>query len=208
MVSMSATSPVEERVREACARDDWAAAATAGLEGYGPELFGFLVNVLGDRNAAEEVFSDASRDLWQGISGFRLQASFRSWAYAIARNAASRYRARPRHQQPPLSQCPEAEAVAVRARTATAPFLRTSVKLAARQLRDELSAEDRALLVLKVDRQLSWEEVAQALADPMAPPALGKELQRAAAAARKRFQRVKDALRERAREQGLLPDPE
>jgi RNA polymerase sigma-70 factor (ECF subfamily) len=198
---------LEERVRQACAREDWAAAATAGIQGYGAELFGFLVNVLGDRSAAEEVFSDASRDLWQGIPRFRWQASFRSWAYAVARNAASRYRARPRPALAPLSQCPEAGALAQPSRTGTAPFLRTSVKLAVVQLREALSADDRALLVLRIDRQLDWDEVAQALADPADLPAEGQALRRAAAAARKRFQRVKDTLREQARAQGLLPEP-
>jgi RNA polymerase sigma-70 factor (ECF subfamily) len=197
---------VERQVRSACERQDWAAAATAALRGYGAELFGFLVNVLGDRSAAEEAFSDTARDLWQGMPGFRWQASFRSWAYAIARHAASHHRARQRLAVEPLSQHPEAEALPQPARTGTAPFLRTSVKLAAAQLREALSADDRALLVLRIDRQLSWEEVAQALADPAAAAAEGEALRRAAAAARKRFQRVKDSLREQARAKGLLPD--
>src|ERR1700733_1173774 len=45
-------------------------AATALLEGYGRELLTFLVAHLRDRDAAAEVFSQFTEDLWRGLNGF------------------------------------------------------------------------------------------------------------------------------------------
>lgn len=78
-------------------------------------------------------------------------------------------------------------------RSRTAPWLRTEVKDAFAELRASLSEEERELLVLRVDRDLSWDEAATILGEPA--PRL-----------RKRFQALKDKLRARARAQGLLAE--
>jgi RNA polymerase sigma-70 factor (ECF subfamily) len=64
------------------------------------------------------------------------------------------------------------------------------------ELRASLSAEDRSLLILRVDQGLSWEEVAQVLAESGAaarPDALMK-----------RYERLKERLGKLARERGLV----
>jgi RNA polymerase sigma-70 factor (ECF subfamily) len=96
------------------------------------------------------------------------------------------------------------EVVAV-VRTETASALRTEKRTKLQALRDELSVDDRTLLILRVDRDLPWDEIARAfLADPEAV-ADEDRLRREAARLRKRFQLVKGRLAERAREEGLLP---
>jgi RNA polymerase sigma-70 factor (ECF subfamily) len=64
------------------------------------------------------------------------------------------------------------------------------------RLRGELAQEDQNLLVLRLDQELAWEEIAVVLSGggpPVKPAAL-----------RKRFERLKERMAKRAREQGLL----
>jgi hypothetical protein len=61
------------------------------------------------------------------------------------------------------------------------------------QLRDELPIDDRSLLILRVDRTLSWRDIALAFADH--PEALSEaELEREVGRLRKRFQLIKGRL--------------
>jgi RNA polymerase sigma-70 factor, ECF subfamily len=61
------------------------------------------------------------------------------------------------------------------------------------ELRALLSAEEQALLTLRLDRGLAWAEIANILGAA-----------ESAATLRKRFERIKRRLREAARKQGLV----
>lgn len=176
-------------------------AATRALESYGPELYGFLVSYLGNESDAAEVFSQVGEDLWKGLPSFGLGCSVRTWLYVLARHAASRFRRSPWNRRTGDSHL---DAVVDAVRTRTQPWLRTDVKDRFRALRDALDPDDRSLLVLRVDRGLSWEEVARVTLSLEAPDAavLGRETDRL----RKRYQLLKDDLRRRAREAGLLDE--
>jgi RNA polymerase sigma-70 factor (ECF subfamily) len=81
-------------------------------------------------------------------------------------------------------------------------LLRTEAKSALARLRDELSPEDKMLLILRVDRGLAWDDLARvSLAVENPHPS---DLQRESARLRKRFQLVKARLRERAKATGLF----
>jgi RNA polymerase sigma-70 factor, ECF subfamily len=67
------------------------------------------------------------------------------------------------------------------------------VKDRLRALRDELKPEDRELLVLRLDRELEWPEIALILGTD-------------AATLRKRFERLKEKLRTMAQRAGLLQE--
>jgi RNA polymerase sigma-70 factor (ECF subfamily) len=70
-------------------------------------------------------------------------------------------------------------------------------------LRDELASEDRTLLILRVDRNLAWDEIAAAFAKT--PGTFNQEdRKRESARLRKRFQLVKRRLIARARARGPL----
>ena len=72
-----------------------------------------------------------------------------------------------------------------------------------RALREQLEPDDQMLLVLRVDRGMEFRDIAVALAEADAP--LDAEtLEREAARLRKRFERVKERLRELARSEGLI----
>lgn len=81
----------EARIRARFDAGDAKGAGTALLEAYGREVLGFLIARLRDREAASEVFSQFSEDLWKSLGTFRWQCSARAWAYMIARQAASRH---------------------------------------------------------------------------------------------------------------------
>jgi RNA polymerase sigma-70 factor (ECF subfamily) len=174
-------------------------AATRALEAYGPELFGFLINMLGSEGDAAEVFSQVGEDLWRGLPGFSSQCSMRTWLYVLARHAAARFRRSPWNRRTGDSRF---DALVHHARTNTQPWLRTDVKDRFGALRQSLDEEDRALLVLRVDRALPWTEIARVMLDEDAPDegALARESDRL----QKRFQLLKEELRRRARESGMI----
>ncbi len=60
-------------------------AATKALEAYGPELYGFLVHLMGGEPAAAEVFSQTAEDLWRGLPAFEMRCAVRTWMYLLAR---------------------------------------------------------------------------------------------------------------------------
>ena len=70
------------------------------------------------------------------------------------------------------------------------------------QERSELSEEDQMVLVLRVDRSLSWVELAEVMLASDNPTA--SQLATEAARLRKRFQLAKAHLRKRAEEAGLV----
>jgi len=201
----------EAPIRDAHRRSDFSASATAALEVYGPEVLGFLIAILKDEAVGSDVFSQFCEDLWTGLPSFRWECTFRTWAYTLARNAARRYLRSPHlKRNTQLSRDALAE-VADKVRTSTISYLRSEVKQGVQRLRESLDEEDQALLILRVDRNLPWNDVARIMlnegegegaSDAASPAAIARK----AAALRKRFERVKDHLRELAKQQGLLQE--
>jgi RNA polymerase sigma-70 factor (ECF subfamily) len=195
---------LEERIQRLRERGDLSGAATQTIEGYGPEVLGFLITMLRDEIDGREVFSQACEDLWRGLPSFHGRCSMCTWFFVLARHAASRYRQSPHRRPGRHVGLTDAGEIAASARTATERYLRTSVKDRFAVLRDSLSEDDRALLVLRVDRGLSWVDVSRAFADDESPDAL----QKTAARLRKRFQLLRERIRALAAEEGLLGSPD
>lgn len=203
---MTSSGPQQESsIRASCASGNFVAATTEALRRYGPELLGFLLSFHEDYDVAGDAFAVFCERLWQTLPEFEWRCSLRTWCYRLARSVAiDLQRGEARHgRQVGLSSAPEVLALAERTRTETLSFLRTEKRTALERLRDELPEEDRTLLVLRVDRELEWREIALVLAG--APRETDEaSLVREAARLRKRFQLVKDRLRSLARERGLL----
>jgi RNA polymerase sigma-70 factor (ECF subfamily) len=180
---------------------DFQRAATHALSRYGAEVYGFLINLMGNESDASEVFSQTGEDLWRGLPSFRAQCSVRSWLYLLARHAAARFRRTPWNRGGRTGDSRLDELV-MRSRTTTAPWKRSDVKDRWRALRESLDLDDRTLLVLRVDRAMSWTQVAQVMVGR--EDAERTELSREAARLRKRYQLLKEDLRRRAREMGLV----
>ena len=121
---------------------------------------------------------------------FRWTSSFRTWAYAIARNLArDSHRRRKRAKEVALDEAPEIAQHAIAVRTTTMMYMRTETKKRFDELRAALDEDDRTLLVLRVDRRMPWRDIARVMAED------GDDLDRLSASLRKRFERVKERLR-------------
>jgi RNA polymerase sigma-70 factor (ECF subfamily) len=205
-VDAGARERLEGQVRALCDRGDHAAAATLTVRGYGPEILGFLIASLGSETDAEEVFAELSEILWRKLPMFAWDSSLRTWSYAVARNVSRTFRrnaGRRRRREGRVGESALEEAVQA-VRTETQTFLRTGKRARLEALRNDLPEEDRALLVLRVDRRLEWNELARILREKGdGTPLDAAELAREAARLRKRFQLVRDRLRERAKQEGL-----
>jgi RNA polymerase sigma-70 factor, ECF subfamily len=205
------TKPANEREDEIRAAFDSGRledAATAVLGVYGDEILSFIHSRLRDRVDSDDAFAMFAEDLWNGLPSFGWRSSVRTWAYTLARNATIRY-ASTHHRRAarnlPLS-CPGAVAALVeRVRETTECYKRTAVKDHFRALREQLDLEDQTLLILRVDRNMSWRELAQTLSGTvdLDEPAIERE----SARLRKAFERVKRELKRLSEEAGLLKVP-
>jgi RNA polymerase sigma-70 factor (ECF subfamily) len=196
------TPTSEEEIQALLETGEHRAAAARTVKKYGPEVLGFLTALLRDEPSAREVFSQACEDVWAGLERFEGRSSLRTWFYAIARNAAARHRRSLRRRGPhaPLSGFDD---LATPVPSSRKPYLRTDMKAWFAGVRNRLSEDDRALLVLRVDRKLPWSEIARVFARANASD---DALARKAAMLRKRFERLKDEIRSRARTDGLVED--
>jgi len=210
---------LERSVKDRCDAADYDGAATLAIKGYGAEIYGFLASLHQNEGAASDVFAIVCENLWRGLPKFGWGSTLRTWVYTIARHASLRDQKNAKRRARgavPLSG--HASLLAAEVRTATQPFLKTEQKDAFTRLRESLPAEDQMLLVLRVDRDLAWNELARImLGDGDGGEGQGKEtaepapdeetLKREAARLRKRFQLVKEKLLELGRREGLLPHP-
>jgi RNA polymerase sigma-70 factor (ECF subfamily) len=126
--------------------------------------------------------------------------------YTLARNAASRYVTNP-HNRPErnlsVSAHTSVSALIHQARSPTQAHQRTETKDRVRALRQQLSIEDQTLLLLHVDRGLSWRDLAIVMHED-GEQLEGEALTREASRLRKRFERLKSELRELAVAEGLI----
>jgi RNA polymerase sigma-70 factor (ECF subfamily) len=199
----------EAEIRAACNAQDFQLAVTLLLRMYSDELLSFLVARLGDRSHGEEAFSDLVEDLWNGLPQFEFRSSVRTWAYTVARHAAARYARAPGRRKArnlTLSKHVELSQLMERARTRTAAYRQTDVKNQVRALREKLEPDDQMLLILRVDRQMEWRDLALVMSaeEDSAQAMPADALEREAARLRKRFERVKAELKKLAKESGLL----
>jgi RNA polymerase sigma-70 factor (ECF subfamily) len=198
---------LEREVRHLCEQGAQTRAAETAIRGYGPEILGVLVASHRGEQAAEEVFSQWTERLWRGLAAFTWSCSLRTWAYTLARNASISFHRNAHFRDRLHPALPDSEAlsrIALQVRTETRPYLRTEAKSKLAELRDSLPEEDRTLLVLRIDKQMEWKELARVMLGEEADVSdaeLTKESQRL----RKRFQLLKDRLVEQGRREGLFP---
>lgn len=187
----------------AAGRTDDAVAAV--VRAYGPELLSFLVAIARSETDGSDAFAELMVDVWRGLPGFRGEASLRAWCYALARHALARVQRAPARRRNLALATAQLEALVAEVRTRTLSFVRTEAKDGVRALREELTPDEQAILILRIDRNLPWRDVARILADDDA--ASEAVLVRRAAALRKRFEAIKATLRAKVRSAGLRSDP-
>lgn len=184
---------LEEQIRELCKRGEVCLAVVVALRGYGPELRAFMRSQLSNQEWAKEAFSAFCECLVKDLPAFRWESSFRFWAYRVARHICYRVSTSARREVPVTRGAFNDAAQADRSKTQ--PWQRTALKDRFRALREQLDPVDQRLLVLRIDRQLPWVDIAREMAAPgelLTPEVLARK----AAALRQRYKRVKARLRE------------
>jgi RNA polymerase sigma-70 factor (ECF subfamily) len=204
-VDSSERAVLESEVATACDAGEFDRAATMALESYGPELLGLIISLTGSEPNAAEVFSTLCERVWRGLPGFERRASLRTWMYQLARNEVVNFqRQESRRQRRQVHDSQVLAALEQRVRTTTINYMRTQTKSRFAELRASLSVEDQTLLILRIDRDMEWNDIVTVMRDGDTPDE--ETMKREAARLRKRFQAVKERLRERAASEGLL-DP-
>jgi RNA polymerase sigma-70 factor (ECF subfamily) len=184
---------LDERLRAHLARGELREAAVSLIRDQGPQILGYLEALVRSEGDAREVFAQFAEDLWRGLPGFRAEAPLRVWAWRLAWHAAARHLREPYRQRGRRLQTSEISGLAAGVRSRSSRGSRLDALAA---LRAELQPEEQTLLVLRLDKELSWREIALVLAESGGAPA--------EPALRKRFERIKERLARRARERGLL----
>jgi len=189
-------SDLEPRILALLDAGDLPGSATEALRGYGPQILGYLTAVMRDEDDAHDVFSQFAEDLWRGLPGFRRESSVRTWAFRLAWHAASRYARDPYRKRHRPILTTEASKIAEQVRSTMSTYAPGGRADRLLKLRESLEPEEQTLLILRVDKAMPWEDVAEVLradGEPATPAAL-----------RKRFERLKEKLGRLAREQGLI----
>ncbi|HTJ44093.1 MAG TPA: sigma-70 family RNA polymerase sigma factor [Kofleriaceae bacterium] len=175
---------METAVSERLAREDLRGAATVALRAYGPQLLGYLRATLPD-GAADDAFSLFCELFWKGLPGFRGESSILTWSYQLAWSAARRVLEDPQRWRARRLDTDEMNGIVQEVRSSTAPHLRQSSADQLAKIRSQLDFTEQTLLVLRIDRELEWDEIATVMSID-------------SATLRKRFQRLKAKIRELA----------
>lgn len=191
-----ARNALDDELKALIAAGDFDRATEGAIRLYGPELVGWLCSVLPTEADAQDAFSRASVELWKSLRRFEGRCSVRTWCYMLARHAAVKVRSRQVEHEVLVSQVPSMAGVVSHVWSTTRRG-RAEVADVYTQIRSELDEEDQILLVLRVDKDLAWRDIAQVLLGEAASP---DDLQRKAAALRKQFERVKERLKALAAE--------
>ena len=189
---------LETTIKAHLAAGDLAAAATAALEGLGPQILGYLTATLRDDDIAYDVFGQFSEELWKSIGTFRGESSFKTWVYKLVMHAIGRHRRDPYRNRGRALASDEVSAIALDVRSKTPRYKQTEVKDRIARLREALEPADQTLLFLRIDQGLPWNEVAAIMSEEGEPVE--------AAALRKRLERAKERLRKLATSDGLLDE--
>lgn len=186
---------IELQLRARLAAGEIDRATEETLRAYGPELIGWLCSILPSETDGYDAFSWLSEELWKSLRRFDGRCSMRTWCYMLARHAAVRIRAQPRRQHEQLmSQIPSVAHAATHVWNTTRALAAHQQDVYA-EIRRSLDDDDQLLLVLRVDKDLQWRDIALVL---LGEGASADDVAKKAATLRKQFERIKDRLRELA----------
>jgi len=146
---------------------EWIRAAQAGdrsafaqlVERYWDRLYRWLYRLTRDRHAAEDLTQETFLRALGAVKSFRAGSNFRAWVFRIGHNNfvnQKRSERRTKHQLPEDVAAPELNAVEIGAEN------RETLEVVTRAV-DDLPADFRAALLLRVQEGLSFREVAKVL---------------------------------------------
>lgn len=171
---------VEAEVRELLERGDSDLAATAAIKGYSGSVHRFLLSLLRDWEDAGDAHSEWSVRLWGALPAFRWGCPLRTWAFKIAWNVAQNAREKAWRRRRRRLPTGAASALAQEIRSKSPRTVERRWQVLER-LRAQLSLGDQSLLNLRLEQELSWNEISEILG--VRPEALMQ-----------RYKRLKDKL--------------
>jgi RNA polymerase sigma-70 factor, ECF subfamily len=184
--------PRDDELRALIAKGEIDQATEQTIRTYGAELVGWLCSIMPTEADGYDAFSRLSEELWRSFDG---RCSVRTWCYMLARHAAFHVRTQPRNQREVLlSHIPSVLGAVTHVWNTTRGGEQHAQNVYA-EIRRQLDEDDQTLLVLRVDRNLAWRDIALVLLGEQADP---EDVTRKAATLRKQFERVKERLRELA----------
>jgi RNA polymerase sigma-70 factor, ECF subfamily len=133
------------------------------FERYSPAVFGYLHRMSGDRHLAEDLTSDTFYRAMRSLDGFRGDSSLKTWLLRIARNLYLNRKRRDERSSSlddleergmlPSTEDPDPES----------RFIRHEESGAVRKALEALSEDDRSILLLSAEDDLSCREMAEVL---------------------------------------------
>ena len=181
----------EGEIRGLCLQKNYREASEKALFEYGAEILGWLVSVVPTQQIAEDICQNFCVAFWQALPGFEWKSSLRVWAYSLARYTRNRYyRDKHRKHQPESLSQFESE-LSVGLSTMLSRLYQGQRLSQLAQLRRQLAEDEQTLLILRVDRELSFREI-------------GEVMDCEEATARKNFQYAKNKLTNMAKEAKLI----
>jgi RNA polymerase sigma-70 factor (ECF subfamily) len=180
---------LEGRVRACLERRDRHGAATLLVRGYGPRILGYQRAVLRDEAAAADAFSQFCEFLWRQLDQWRGESALLTWLYHLAWGAVQRQADDPFRRRRIRLGTSEMNGLAQEVLSSATRFV-DEAQAGLLRLREQLTPEEQTLLILRVDRDLGWRDVALVLGGRVA-------------ALRKRFERLKEKVRQLAAADGM-----
>ena len=162
--------PVEDLELVERARKGDVAAFTELVKRYEVRIYNLARRLLHDADDAAEAAQEAFLAAYEGLGGFRADASFYTWLYRIVLNKALSVR-RARESRRDLAAGGDDPAALDRtADGADGPYERTEKSERARMVREAIDAlgdDFRAVVVLKDMEGLEYEEIAEIIEAPL-----------------------------------------
>lgn len=133
------------------------------FERYSPAVFGYLHRLSGDRHLAEDLTSETFYRAMRAIDGFRGDSSLKTWLLRIARNLYLN-RKRRDERSSSLDELEEKGiATAAEDPDPESRMIREEESDMVRRALRELSEEDRSILLLSAEEELSCREIGEVL---------------------------------------------
>lgn len=191
---MPDTPEINERVAKLLADGDTSEACELIIQTHGQAIFGMLIGVLHDEDRAQDVFQHFSIELWKSLDRFQGRSSVYTWSYVIARRAISAHLDKDRRTPEVQLRTAQEKAIVARwTRTITDEWHKTETKFRFRELCEGLPEEDRMLVMLRIGEKMPWNQIVEIVAEDDIDT---DEAKRESARLRKKFERVKDKLRD------------
>jgi RNA polymerase sigma-70 factor (ECF subfamily) len=133
-------------------------------------VYGFLINYLQEKAAAEDIAQETFFKVWKNSSQFKSEFKFKTWLFSIARNSALDYlKKKKAYSFSDLEQEDGklAESIVDSNPSLEELFGRLETKEKVEQTMLSLAPPDREILLLHYTEELTFEEISKALKQPL-----------------------------------------